>query len=90
MSGTYKLLVIIAHRRRRLAGHVLGMENHLIPKTAMTRVPPGAKRQRGRPRKIPRRTFIRDLRVLNITRDDSETLARDRKRWRELTERCAT
>ncbi len=89
-SGVCKLHNIVARRRLRLAGHILRMENNRIPKTAMRWVPLGAKRPWGRPRNTWRRTFLQDLKTLNMAWDDAEALAQDRSRWRMIAARYAT
>lgn len=78
------LSTIIAHRRLRLAGHVIRMEDNRIPKKALRWVPPGGQRGKGRPRLTWRRTFLSDLKALNVSWDEAEDLASDRARWKAL------
>lgn len=75
----HKRHVIITHRRLQLAGHVLRVENHWIPKTAMTWAPPHAKRQQGHPGNTWKIMLIQEMQTFNITWDDAETLTVDRK-----------
>ncbi|KAF4092342.1 hypothetical protein AMELA_G00019950 [Ameiurus melas] len=75
---------IIARRHLRLAGHVIRMDENRIPKKAFRWVPPGGRRDRGRPRLTWRRTFINNLKTLNIPWDEAEDLAFNRTQWRAL------
>ena len=87
--GMSSLHVIVARRRLRLAGHILRMPQHRIPRVAMSWIPPGAKRARGRPRNTWRSTFENDLRIMNASRDQAEEIAKDRQQWKVFVARCA-
>ncbi|EYC02896.1 hypothetical protein Y032_0097g3004 [Ancylostoma ceylanicum] len=88
-SSTTSLHVIIAQRRLRLAGHILRMPQQRIPHGAMSWTPPDGKRSGCRPRNTWRRTFVNDLKLMNISREEGEVLEQDRQRWREFVARCA-
>ena len=89
-SNACKLHDVVARRRLRLAGHILRMSDERIPKTAMEWIPPDGRRPRGRPRHTWRRTFVNDIRELNIAWNDVGTVAQDRSRWRTLAAQYAT
>uniref|UniRef100_A0A914URD9 Reverse transcriptase domain-containing protein n=1 Tax=Plectus sambesii TaxID=2011161 RepID=A0A914URD9_9BILA len=83
------LSTIIARYRLRLAGHVFRMDDSRIPRKAFRWVPLGYRRGRGRPRLTWRRTFINDLKALDVSWDEAEDLATDRTRWRTLVAQYA-
>ncbi|KIH60070.1 hypothetical protein ANCDUO_09683 [Ancylostoma duodenale] len=87
--GTTTLHIAIAQRLLRLAGHILRMPQHRIPRGAMSWIPPASKRPRGRPRNTWRRTFANDLIVMDISREQGEALAQGRQQWREFVACCA-
>lgn len=80
-SDSAKLHNIIAHRRLRLASHVLHMDSTQILKRVMHWVPPGTKRPCSCPQNMWRRTFTQNLKVQNTSWDAAETLAQDRNQW---------
>ncbi|KIH59370.1 hypothetical protein ANCDUO_10396 [Ancylostoma duodenale] len=87
--GTTSLHVAMAQRRLQLAGHILRMPQHRIPRGAMSWIPSASKRSRGRPRNTWRRTFADDLKLMDISREQGEALAQDRQQWREFVARYA-
>ncbi|KIH67700.1 hypothetical protein ANCDUO_01966 [Ancylostoma duodenale] len=87
--GTTSLHVAIAQRRPRLAGHILRIPQHRIPRGSMSWIHPASKRPKGLPRNIWRRTFANDLKLMNISREQGKALAQDRQQWREFVARCA-
>ncbi|VDO99971.1 unnamed protein product [Heligmosomoides polygyrus] len=84
-SNLYETVV---QRRLRLAGHILRMPAHRLPRSAIQWTPPG-KQTRGRPKNTWRRTFLNDLEVMNISRQECEEIAQDRQRWKEFVALCA-
>ncbi|WKY01902.1 hypothetical protein Q1695_015705 [Nippostrongylus brasiliensis] len=83
------LAEIVAERRLRFAGHILRMSMCRLPRLAMEWIPPNGKRPRGRPRNTWRRTFLNDLKMMNIPKQECEEVAQDRQRWREFVALCA-
>lgn len=84
-TGSQSIIDEIKRRRFRWLGHVLRMEEERIPKIALRWTPPG-KRKRGRPKTTWRRTVMAELTEKGITWGQAQHIARDRDRWRELTE----
>ncbi|XP_078619529.1 uncharacterized protein LOC144886675 [Branchiostoma floridae x Branchiostoma japonicum] len=89
-ANSQPLSKIITGKRMQLAGHILRLPNHRHSKTAMTWIPPGGKRKRGRPKNTWRRTFNEDLKGVNITWGMAEQTASDRGRWKLLAAQCAS
>ncbi|KIH62232.1 hypothetical protein ANCDUO_07486 [Ancylostoma duodenale] len=81
------LHVATAQRRLRLAGHILRMPQHQIPRGAISWISPARKRPRGRLRNTWRRTFATDLKLMDISREQGEALAQGRQQWREFVAR---
>ena len=90
LSGQPTMQNIISKRRLRYTGHVLRYPDTRHPKTALHWTPPDGKRSRGRPRHTWRRSFVDDLRALNITLQEAETTAADRESWRNLVDQFIT
>ncbi|KAF7219811.1 transcript variant X3, partial [Nothobranchius furzeri] len=88
-TRTRQLAEVVAERRFRFGGHVLRMAQTRIPKVAMLWTPGRGKRKQGRPKITWRRTFIEDLRAVNLSWDEAEAVAADRARWRLLCAQCA-
>ena len=88
-TATRPLAEIVTERRFRFAGHVLRLPSDRLPRTAMFWTPGRGKRKRGRPKITWRRTFIDDLRTIDIAWDKAEDIATDRAHWRTLAARCA-
>jgi hypothetical protein len=86
---TRPLSEIVVERRMRFAGHVMRQPPTRLPRTAITWNPRQGKRKQGRPRITWRRTFIEDLKAVNLSWDEAETAAADRVRWRSLVAQCA-
>ncbi|KAI8486529.1 hypothetical protein Bbelb_357640 [Branchiostoma belcheri] len=72
----------------QLAGHILRLPRQRHSKTAMTWVPPGGRRKRGRPKNTWRRTFQEDIKRADITWEEAEEAAATRPRWK-LAAQCA-
>ena len=88
-SNSVKLSEIITERRMRLAGHILRLPSDRITKTAMSWVPPGGSRRRGRPVRTWRSTFKCDLERVELTLNEAESVASDRIHWRRIAAQCA-
>ncbi|XP_078682172.1 uncharacterized protein LOC144916725 [Branchiostoma floridae x Branchiostoma belcheri] len=87
-AKTQPLGDIITGKRMQLAGHILRLPSQRHSKTAMTWVPPGGRRKRGRPKNTWRRTFQEDLKRANIAWEEAEEAAATRPRWK-LAAQCA-
>ncbi|KAI8498288.1 hypothetical protein Bbelb_242320 [Branchiostoma belcheri] len=87
-AKTQPLGDIITGKRMQLAGHILRLSSQRHSKTAMTWVPPGGRRKRGRPKNTWRRTFQEDLKRANIAWEEAEEAAATRTRWK-LAAQCA-
>jgi len=87
-SGSRRLEEIVTERRMRLAGHILRLPGHRLPKTAMRWTPPKGKRKQGRPQKTWRSTFLEDLKTINIAWEEAEAIVADRICWRTLVAQC--
>ncbi|KAF5893185.1 endonuclease exonuclease phosphatase family, partial [Clarias magur] len=61
-------------RRLPLGGRVFRMEGHRVPSVAMRWITPGGKHQLGHLRHIWRRTFIKDLEILDIAWDEAKVM----------------
>jgi hypothetical protein len=85
LTGSQSIVGEIKRRRFRWLGHVFRMEESRIPKVALRWTPPG-KRKRGRPKTTWRRTVMAELKERDLTWGQAQHVARDRARWRELTE----
>ncbi|KAL2652137.1 hypothetical protein R1flu_020265 [Riccia fluitans] len=88
-TATYSLNEIVALRRMRLAGHIFHQQPTWLAKAAITWTPQQGKRKQGRPRTTWRRTFIDDLKTLDMSWDEAEVAATDRSHWRVLAAHCA-
>lgn len=88
-TSTRPLADIVAERRFRFAGHVLRLPPERLPKMALLWAPTRGRRKQGRPRTTWRRTFIEDLRAIDLSWDEAEAVAVDRARWRSLCAQCA-
>lgn len=88
-TNSRSLAEMVVERRMRFAGHILRMSDHRHAKIALRWTPPRGKRRVGRPRNTWRRTFMEDLRALDVKWEDVEIDASDRARWRMLVARCA-
>ena len=73
----------IKNKRLSWIGHVLRMGNNRIPKQTINWKPIG-QRRRGKPKGTWRRTIDSDLQKANLTWDEIEIEAQDRKGWRAL------
>ncbi|KAI8493868.1 hypothetical protein Bbelb_282150 [Branchiostoma belcheri] len=87
-AKTQPLGDIITGKRMQLAGHILRLPSQRHSKTAMTWMPPGGRRKRGRPKNTWRRTFQEDLKRANIAWEEAEEAAATRTRWK-LAAQCA-
>ncbi|KAI8489012.1 hypothetical protein Bbelb_332360 [Branchiostoma belcheri] len=88
-AKTQPLGDIITGKRVQLAGHILRLSSQRHSKTAMTWVPPGGRRKRGRPKNTWRITFKEDLKRANIAWEEAEEAAATRPRWK-LAAQCAS
>lgn len=88
-TDTHPVADMVTERRCRFAGHILRMDRTRIPKTAITWIPEGGKRKRGRPKQTWHRTFTTDLCAMNGTWEAAPTMAADRQQWRTLCAQCA-
>ena len=64
------------------------MEDSRIPRQATLWELRGYKRNAGRPRKNWKDIIRRDLKDMDITRDEAEELATDRAEWRQRVAQC--
>ncbi len=85
LTGSQSIVGEIKRRRLYYDTHVFRMEESRIPKVALRWTPPG-KRKRGRPKTTWRRTVMTELNERELTWAQAQHIARDRTRWRELTE----
>ena len=69
--------------RRRSYGHVLGMQDQIIPKQAMHWRPPGW-RKAVRPKDTCLRTIEKEVREKDLNFKDIETRTYDRDAWDEF------
>ena len=88
-SNSDKLSEIVTERRMRLAGHIIRLPSDRITKTAMSWIPPGGRRRRGRPARTWRSTFKSDLERLEMSWSEAEAVASDRPNWRRIAAQCA-
>ena len=86
---TKRLQDIVAERRFRFAGHVLRLPNERNAKIAMKWEPVGGKRKRGRPKITWRRSFQKDIALVNENFESIEEKAADRTQWKVLSAQCA-
>uniref|UniRef100_A0A914VG25 Reverse transcriptase domain-containing protein n=1 Tax=Plectus sambesii TaxID=2011161 RepID=A0A914VG25_9BILA len=86
---TCPLAETVAERRFRFAGHIFRLLPNRLPRTAITWTPLQGKRKQGRPRTTWRKTFIDDLKAVDVAWDEAENIATDRARWRSLAAQCA-
>ena len=73
----------IKKKKFRWLGHTLRKPNNDITKQALRWNPQGT-RKRGRPKLTWRRQLIKELKEKALDLDKAETLAQDRKKWRDL------
>ena len=73
----------IKQRKFRWLGHTLRKDNDSIAKYALKWNPQG-KRKRGRPKTTWRRQLTKELEALRLTLRGAESLAQDRRAWRNL------
>ncbi|KAL2612209.1 hypothetical protein R1flu_023901 [Riccia fluitans] len=66
-TATRPLKEIVAERRIRLAGHIPCQQPTRLVKATITWAPPRGKRKQGRPQTTWHRTFIDDLKTLNMS-----------------------
>lgn len=65
------------------------LKRSIISLTRHTWNPPHGRHKPGRPRTTWERTFINDLRAIDIAWDEAEAAAADRVCWRTLAAQCA-
>ncbi|XP_053504574.1 probable RNA-directed DNA polymerase from transposon BS isoform X2 [Ictalurus furcatus] len=80
-TNSRSLAEMVVERRMRFAGHILRMSDHRHAKIALRWTPPRGKRKVVRPHNTWRRTFMEDLRTLDVKWEDVEIDAADRARW---------
>lgn len=78
----YMSLEVKNHRLGWL-GHVLKMPEDRIPKVAM-RWSPSGRRKRGRPKTTCRRTVMKELEAMGLTKGEPQAKAQHRSVWRGL------
>lgn len=88
-AGVEPLHVQVTKRRFRFAGHILRLPDPRPARVAVLWNPKNGKRRRGRPKITWRRTFLEDLRSVELSWDEATTAAIDRVRWRSLVAQCA-
>ena len=87
-TGSRKLEDIIKERRLRWLGHVLRMDDSRTARQARQWELKGYKRKPGRPRKNWVDVIKRDLKDMDLTWDEAETLADDKADWRQRVAQC--
>ena len=87
-TGSRKLEDIIKERRLRWLGHVLRMDDSRTARQATQWELKGYKRKPGRPRKNWVDVIKRDLKDMDLTWDEVETLANDKADWRQRVAQC--
>lgn len=88
-TGLRPLQQIVTERRVRFAGHVLRLPPTRHAQIAMNWAPPRGKRKQGRPKTTWRRTFIDDLRSVQLSLDEAAAAASNRAQWRITVAQCA-
>ena len=85
-----ELSTLVKERRLKILGHTLRMPTGRHAKISLKWTPDGGKRKRGRPTTTWRRTISKDLQEMGLTWQEAETLAEDRKGWRNsVATRCS-
>ena len=82
-----KLEDIIRCRRLRWLGHLSWMDHHRLPRQALTWEPEGFRRP-GRPQQNWKDVVKKDLRIIDISWDEVEETAGDRRSWRNRVAQC--
>ena len=80
-AGMAGLQYIVTTRRRKMAGHIIGLQRERPAHTAMYWVPEDGRRQRGRPKKTWRSTFKEDLQEMGVSWHGARGIASDRNSW---------
>ena len=81
-SGLPTMFTILRQRRLRWLGHVRRMNDGRIPKDLLYGELSSGKRNLGRPQLRYRDVCKRDMKELNINKDEWEELATDRYKWK--------
>jgi len=87
-TGQRRLQDIVADRRLRMAGHIIRMPPGRPANHAISWIPRGSGRRRGRPTKTWRSTFKEDLVDRGVDWNSVRAVATNRSRWRTLAAHC--